>query len=95
MNFHRREVNGKNRDIGCACRLPSGEEARVENLSSCLRARRAEIAIGDLHLARIMVQIVILQNHADESFLRIGVRDHEHLGIAQDSGERDHAAKSR
>jgi hypothetical protein len=46
-------------------------------------------------LARIAVQIEVLQNDAVEWFKLVGVRDHEHFGVAQDSGERDHVATPR
>lgn len=85
LNLHRGETNRKSRDIGCAHQLPFGEKARVENLSNRLRSRRPEIAVGNLHLARTMVQIEILQNEAIESLKRISVRNHEHLGVAQDA----------
>ena len=37
-------------------------------------------------LARIAVQIEVLQNDAMEWFKLIEGRDHEHFGVAQDSG---------
>ena len=40
-------------------------------------------------------QIEVLQNDAMEWFKLVDVRDHEHIGVAQDSGERDHAATPR
>ena len=44
-------------------------------------------------LARITVQIEVLQNDATEWFKLIGVRGH--FGVAQASAERDHAATRR